>query len=165
MWHFQLVLCATLHHCPWTWRSLPTHKPPHPHANASFSPSWTTAPACHSVALWHHGTTWVVKTPAPVPFFLSVYPLSLSPLSPPRHRSSLIRGARVGTDWWCEQGAPGPMVVKDVRWDDGVRSGADLCWGQRRLDSTMPKSDSFSYILVVCVCVSEWMWVLECTLQ
>lgn len=34
-----------------------------------------------------------------------------------------------------------------------MRSGADLCWGQRRLDSSLPKSDSLSYSHALCVCL------------
>ena len=33
-----------------------------------------------------------------------------------------------------------------------MRSRVVLCWGKRRLDSSLPKSDSLSYPCPVCLC-------------
>lgn len=47
------------------------------------------------------------------------------------------------------------MLGETVR----VRSRADLCWGQRRLDSSLEKSDGTGYIHGLCVCERQ----LGCT--
>lgn len=140
-------------HCPWTLRSLPPPTlPPHT-SNSSFSPSWTAA-------LWHCSTTWVVKTPEPVPF-PALYSVSLSPPSL-RHRSSLIRGAEAAQ---IDDAGRGRQVcgVRDVRWDGRVRSRADLCWGQRRLDRSLEKSDNTGYSCGLCQCVwDSWGVLIVC---
>lgn len=45
-----------------------------------------------------------------------------------------------------------PVVVRDVRCDVRVRSRADLCWGQRRMDSGLPKNDC---LISLAQCVTE----------
>lgn len=130
MWHFQLVPRATLRHRPWTWRSLPTLLPPP--LNLFLLPLLNCSPG--PAMVWHCGIVaphgWSKHqhlSPFPAP-----YPLSLSPLSL-RHRSSLIRGAGAGTDWWCGQGAAGlwrlEMLGETVGWGaEQISAGARGDW-------------------------------------
>lgn len=42
-----------------------------------------------------------------------------------------------------------------------MKSGADLCWGRRRLDSSLPKSDSLAYIHALCLCVCVCVFLCD----
>lgn len=142
VWHFQLVLWATPCHCPWTWRSpaastpsfpwLPPNSPyTLPHTVLQKQP--TTMLPC--------GTAWVAKAPTPVPPF---QPRIQCPPQPSVPSAEITINQRDCSRHRLMMRAGGsrPLVVWDVRWGVRVRSGTDLCWGQRTLDSGLSKTDS-----------------------
>lgn len=129
MWHFQLVPCAAPRHWPRTWRSPPpllflTTQP------RPFHPLELQSKPALALTLWHHMGGQNTRT---CPLFLPRVPCP----GALGHGSSLIRSARGGTDWWRGAGSGRPVVVWDVRCDGRVRTGAALCWGQRRMDSSL----------------------------
>ena len=99
--------------------------------NLPFSLPCSAGVTHNTVVLLLCGTAWVAQTPTPVPFFNLVssvpHPLSL------QRRSSLIRRAVAGTDWWWGQGAAGlwspEMLGEAVGWGvERISAGARGDW-------------------------------------
>lgn len=121
---------------------------PPPSPDSPFSLPCSAEAAHYIIALLHCGAAWVVKTPTPVPFF---NPVSSVP------QASIPSAWIIINQRDCSQhrlmmraGGSRPVVVWDVRWGGRVRSGTDICRGQRRLDSRPSKSDSLCMFICSC---------------
>lgn len=132
VWHFQLVLWATLCHCPWTWRSPAASTPPPPDFPLTHPTPLYTVLQKQPTTMLPCGTAWVAKTATPVPPFNPVSSVPPSPLSL-QQRSSLIRDTVAVTDWWCGQGAADlwsfEMLGEAVGWGvERISAGARGHW-------------------------------------
>lgn len=140
-----------------------TAPPSHPPLPSSPLPSRPLEPQPQPAMVWHCGIMASHGWPEHQHLspFAAPYPLSLSPLSL-RHRSSLIRGAGAGTDWWCGQGATGlwrlEMLGETVGWGaEQISAGARGDW-----TAACPRVIA-SFISMPCVCETDWVHMLGCT--